>query len=185
MSVKTALSTYPGTISLVPQDLNYPGCKAKFFWSVGSYNRFFTEKPGSPGHAYVVVGAAPISYFLGLLLGVMVHYTKQLTAEEEADFEMVSREIEFGMQEKRRERAQARKDAHQLDLQAQAEVARLAAIGKKYEDRVAHKKSLAPSDEEYKDVEKVLNAGDPEILFLSKEEAFKAGFVHGRTEVTK
>lgn len=178
MSVKSELG-YPGTLSTALRDGQYPGNQARFFWSVDSYNRWFTEEPGKPGHGLLITDVQCVPYFFGLLIGVMVHFTKQLAPEEQEDFLEVSREIEFGMQERRRKRALAAEEANKVQAAAKAEVERLAAVGKKYEERVKHRATLSPGDDERKSLDKTLNAGDPDVLFKDKSEAFAAGFVHG------
>lgn len=178
MSIKTTFD-YPGTLSTALRDGQYPGCKAKWFWTVSSYNRFFTEKEGQPGHGLLITDVQHVSYLFGLLVGVMVHYTTQLTPKEAAYFQQASRELEFKMQEMRLEEEAKEAEAQAVNVVAQAEIQRLAAVGKKYEDRVKHRATLSPSDAERKDLDKMLNAGDPDVLFKDKAEAFAAGYVQG------
>lgn len=181
MSVKSELG-YPGTISTALRDGQYPGVRAVWFWTVAGFNRWFTEEPGKPGHGLLVTDVQVRPYFFGLLVGVAVQYTKQLSMDEQADFLETSREIEFAMQAKRIAREAARLEARQVEEAAKAEVQRLAAVGRKYEDRVKHMRSLAPSDLQRKELDATTQAGDPELLFTSKLEAFQAGFVHGHTK---
>lgn len=177
MSIK-AQSGYPGTISLANPAQAYPGAKAKWFWSVGAYNRFFQEKPGKPPHGMVVITAQPTPYFLGLLIGVMVQYTKQLSPEEEADMLRVTREIEFKMAEIRQEREAKAEEERRVKEATEAEMKRLAQVGAKYEERVKHARAQ-PTLAEQSAIMDLLNKGDPEVLFQSKAEAFAAGYVKG------
>lgn len=178
MSVKTELH-YPGTIQLVGTPaVDYPGVKAQWFWSIGSYNSFFQEGPGQ-AKPFIVVKAEPVPYLFGLLTGVLVHYTKQLAPEEEQDFHEVTRRIEFEMADIRKKRAETKAEEVSVAEAAKSEQARLAMVGKKYEDRVAHMRAMAPSDKARKDLEQALNRGDPEVLYNSKDDAFKAGYVSG------
>lgn len=177
MSVKSQLN-YPGTISLGDPEQAYPGVKAKWFWSVVGYNRFFQEVPGKPGHALLVVKAQPVSYLFGLLTGVLVHYTKQLSPEEEADFLEVSREIEFGMQGRREARRAAQEQENMVAHLAQEEVKRLAGVGQRYEGSVKHARAK-PTIKEQNDAMATLRSGDPEVLFATKQEAYNAGYVKG------
>lgn len=178
LSPKLAQGHYPGTISRIPVDAHYPGTKTKFFWTVSAYNRFFQEKPGEPVKPYVVLEAIPTAYFFGLLVGITCTYTKQLTPVEEDDMNFVAREVEFALDKRKMERAAREDEERQVQAAAQAEQARLAFIGKKYEDRVKHMKS-APTLKERNDAEATLNGGDPEVLFGTKMEAFQAGYVKG------
>jgi hypothetical protein len=178
MSVKTELH-YPGTIQLVnTPTVDYPGVKATFFWSIHSYNRFFQEGPGQ-AKPFIVVKAEPVPYLFGLLTGVMVHYTKQLAPEEEQDFHEVTRRIEFEMADIRTKRSEKKAEEQRVAKAATEEQARLALVGKKYEERVKHMRALDPSTSERKELEAALNAGDPETLYGSHTEAFKAGYVRG------
>lgn len=179
MSVKTELTNYPGTIQMVnTPNVDYPGVKAEFFWSIHSYNRFFQEGPGQ-AKPFVVVKAEPVSYLFGLLTGVMVHYTKQLATEEEQDFFEVTRRIEFEMAGIKAKRAEKKAEDQRVAEAAKAEQARLALVGKKYEERVKHMRATDPSTSERKNMEAALNAGDPEVLYMDKVDAFKAGYVKG------
>lgn len=178
MSTKTATVHYPGQISLGIRDVNYPGCAVKWFWTVRGYQKFFAEDEDKPGHGFLVVDARPSPYFFGLLLGVMVTYTKQLTHEEEADMQFVTREIDASLAKRRQERAERQDEERRVQEAATQEQARLALVGKKYEDRVKHMK--APMTiKDRNDAEAALNSGDPEVLFGSKMEAFQAGFAKG------
>lgn len=178
MSTKTLFS-YPGTISAALRDGQYPGCKAVWFWTVAGYNKFFTEEPGKPGHGLLVVDAQVRPYFFGLFVGVACMYTTQLSPEDAEDMTEVSRELEFAMAKRKQERAAAREEAHAVQAAANQEMARLAAVGSKYEARVKGMRAMSPSDSQRKELESMLNAGDPEVLFADKLEAFKAGYVSG------
>lgn len=177
MSVKTELN-YPGTISLGDPQQSYPGCKAKWFYTIWGYNWFFREVPGKAGHALLAVRVEPMTYFFGLLTGVLVHYTKQLSPEEEQDFIEVSREIEFAMNDRRKARREAQEKENLVKALTDQEMKRLAEVGKKYEDRVSHAKAK-PTLKEQNDAMATLNSGDPEVLFYDKMDAFKAGYVKG------
>lgn len=178
MSIKSTFD-YPGTISIALRDGQYPGAKAKWFWTVSGYNRFFTEKEGQPGHGFLVTDVQHVSYFFGLLVGVMVHYTSQLSPKEKAYFLQATKELEYKMMEMRQEEEAKEEEAQRVNVAAQEEVQRLAAVGSKYEARTKHRRTLPPSSEEYKEIEKALNSGDVEVLFKDKAEAFAAGYVHG------
>lgn len=179
MSLK-AISHWPGHISMVnTPNVDYPGVKAKWFWSVSQYDKFFQEKEGQPAKAYIVTGVTPVPYFFGLFVGVLCHFTKQLSPEEEADNLIVTREVEFKMAELRQKRSEAMQEQRQVEHAAKEEQARLAYVGKKYEDRVAHMRSMAASNPQRKEMEKVLAGGDPDVLFLSKADAWATGYVQG------
>ena len=178
MSIKSQ-SNYPGQISLGDPVQAYPGVKAKWFWTIWGYNWFFREVDGQPGHGLLVVRAEPMTYFFGLLTGILVHYTKQLTPEEEQDFLEVSREIEFAMADRRKTRQAQREQEAAIKAATDAEMTRLAQVGKKYEDRVKHMKSGTIDMKTRNDIESTLNGGDPEVLFGTKMEAFQAGYVKG------
>lgn len=178
-SPKLSLGFYPGSISRIPVDAHYPGTKTVFFWTVGAYNRFFQEKPGEPAKPFVVVEAIPTPYFFGLLVGITCTYTKQLTPEEEDDLNFVQRVTEVELQKRRMERALAREEEREVQSRAQAEQARLAMVGKKYEDHHAWAKARPTLTDQTKALAS-LKSGDPEVLFATKEEAYGAGFMNGR-----
>lgn len=180
MSVKSAMPHYPGHAALSIYDgKSYPGCKAKFFLTTWGFNRFFKEKPGQPGHALLVVHMESTPWLLGLMMGITAVYTKQLSPDEMQDMEDVTREIEFAMEDRRaKRRAQAEED-QKVKIAADEEIKRRALVGQKYEERVKHMKTLPPSESQRKVLEAALNAGDPEVLFRDKLEAFQAGYVHG------
>jgi hypothetical protein len=138
---------------------DYPGAVCKKFWSVWGYNRFFTKN-----ESMLVIDVTYVPVLLGLFTKVIVMYTNQLNEEEMADMNEVSREVEFKMAERRLERAKYKEEQSVKVSEAQTEVARLAEIGRKYEARVKHMKSLARGSKERKELTKKLNAGDPEIL---------------------
>jgi hypothetical protein len=148
----------------------------RWFWSTTSYNRFFQDTQVGDPKAYVVIEARPVPYFFGLLVGLMVTDTKQLDPGEEQDFQEVTREIEFAMADRRLKRAKAKEEQEAVQKAATAEQARLALVGQKYENRTKHMKTMPPGDQERKDMEALLNAGDPEILYGSKLEAYTAGY---------
>lgn len=182
MTVKTAQGHYPGTISRIPVDAHYPGTLTRFFWSVSAYNRFFQEKDGEPAKPYVVLEAIPTPYLLGLLVGITCTYTKQLSAEEEEDMNFVAREVEFALDKRRQERADRAAEEAQVKQGALAEQARLALIGKKYEDHHAWAKAKADLKEQ-NDALASLKSGDPDVLFATKADAYQAGFTNGRKTV--
>lgn len=178
MSIKAQLA-YPGTISLASAAGQFPGCTAKWFWTVGGFRRFFTESPTSEPHGWLVVETKYVPYMFGLLVGVAVLYTKQLSPAEDAEMREVTRRIQHEVGEIRQRQAEEAMEAQAVKEAAEAEVQRLAQVGTKYEARVAHARTLAPSSAERKGMESIVNAGDYDILFTSREDAFKAGFVHG------
>lgn len=179
MSLKSQMP-YPGQISIgAPQA--YPGCKAKWFWSVGGFNDFFSEKPNETPHGYLVVHHEVVPYLFGLFVGVSCMYTKQLDPQEEDDMVEVTRRIESEMFEIRKKRREAREKEELAKRLADEEIKRLAKVGAAYEERVSHMRKMDPGDDERKAIEKALNKGDPEVLFQSKKEAFEAGFMTGST----
>lgn len=138
---------------------DHPGCKCMTFWSVYSYNRYF-EKNAS----LLVIEEHFIPVLFGLITKVVVMITNQLTAEEMADYHEVGREVEFAMAERRKARAVERENQEAEGRRLVTENLRLAEVGRKCEARVKHMRSMDPSSPERKATEKLLNAGDPEIL---------------------
>lgn len=183
MSVKS-LFKYPGTASVALRDGQYPGVKTRWFRSIAAFDKFFNEDADKPGTGYIVVDAQVVPYFFGLFVGVSAMYTNQLSADELEDMNMVSREVEFKMADIRAARAAQREQAAAVQKATEEELKRLSQVGAKYEASVKHMRSLSPSDQERKDIERTLNSGDPEILFADKREAFNAGYLRGK-EVAK
>ena len=69
--------------------------------------------------------------------GVLVFYTRQVTAEEEADLNEVAREVDALMQKRRAERAEAAAKAQEAKDNEERETARLAELGKRCEQNHA------------------------------------------------
>lgn len=178
MSTKSILN-WPGHISAQLHDGAWPGVKATYFMTTWGFNRFFREHDGKPGHGRLVVKAEAKPWLFGLVVGWVVLYTNQQSPEDMEDMEIVAREVEAKLSVIRRKRAAMRAELAAVEVAAKAEMARLANIGKKYEDRVSHLRSLPASDKVRKSMQTSLDSGDFEVLFASKEDAFKAGYVQG------
>lgn len=178
MSTKT-VQHFPGHISMQTHDGAWPGAKAVYFLTTRGFNRFFVEKPGEPGHGHLVVHAEPRPWFFGLIVGWSVLYTNQQSEEDREDMLIVTREVEAKLDVIRRKRAEYKEEEAKVKLAAEEEVKRLANVGRRYEDQHAHMKTFAPSDDQYKAIKSMLASGDPNVMFTTKEDAFKAGYVQG------
>lgn len=151
---------------------DHPGCVCMKFWSVWSYNRYFRKNS-----KLLVVEEVFLPVLFGLLTTVVVMVTNQLSPEEMEDMNEVSREIEFAMAAKRKKKAEDREKAAEEANAKANENQRLAAVGAKYEARVKQMRAMDPTTEDRKELESLLNKGDPEILYTTKMEAFKTGYV--------
>lgn len=178
MSTKSELN-YPGHISAQLRDGAWPGLKAIYFHTTKGYNKFFKEDPDKPGHGYIVVDAQPKPWLFGLIVGWSILYTNQQSPEDMEDMQLVTREVQFKLQAIRQKRAEAKAEAKLVEERAKEEVTRLANIGKKYEDRVAHLRTLPASDHVRKEIQVSLDRGDPEVMFMDKMDAYKAGYLQG------
>lgn len=170
--------TWIGNISYAqPQGRGeYPGAMMMKFRSYKKFNDYFA--PGNSGERHMCIDKTEVPVLFGLL-GVHIYamITNQLNEEELADMMEVQRETEFAMAKRRQERKEA-KEKLEAEQKANAQDReRLILVGEKYEARVKHMKSLAPGDTERKELEKLLNAGDPEVLFNDKKEAYQSGYV--------
>lgn len=125
----------------------YPGVKVAFVRAEGAANvadAINAWASAEDNRRFLVVSVDVIGE-----LSALIFYTKQLTPEEERDFDMVSKEIHGRLQEMRAQRAEADAKEDERKRVAEAEVKRLAAVGAKYESRIAHiKKNVAPGKEQ-------------------------------------
>lgn len=160
MTLKSNIGWIGSTSYAQPQGKGeYPGATCRKFRSIKAYNRFFENNP-----QLMVINETYIPYFFNLFTAVVVMMTNQLSPEELEDMQETSRELEFAMADRRKKKAEAREQLQKNAEAAKAELARLAEVGRRYEARVKHMRSLTPGSKERKDVEDKLNAGDPEVL---------------------
>lgn len=147
---------------------DHPGTVCLKFPTVNAFNEYFEEHD-----SLLVVDVQYHPRWWGLFTTVLAMTTNQISPEELADMNEVSREVEFAMAGRRRDRAIMReKDEAENKLSAQ-EKERLAEVGKKYEARVKHMRKMDPGSKERKDTEALLNAGDPEVLNAILKDAEK------------
>lgn len=179
MSVKSL--SWMGNISYAqPQGRGeYPGAMCKKFPTVKAFNDYF--KPGNEGESHMVID---MTYYrpwqrLFLTVGVIAMVTNQLTGDELNDMMEVQREVEFAMAKRRKERQEAKEKLKAEQAVVLQNKERLALVGEKYEARVKHMKAMDPTSQDRKDIEKLINSGDPEILFTDKKEAFQTGYLQG------
>lgn len=172
--MKTANGWIGSTSYAQPQGKGeYPGATCKVFRTISGYNRYFEKN----SHL-LVINDHYIPYFFGLFTMVIVMMTNQLSPDELEDMQETSREIEFKMADRRKTKTEAREKQAALAVATRDEVNRLADVGRKYEARVKHMRSLDPTTQERKDLEKQINRGDPEILGLTNKQdsaAYNAG----------
>lgn len=136
----------------------YPGATCKKFWSIWSYNRYFKK------NSHLLVIDVHYVMFLGIWAMPVVMLTNQLNPTELAEMQEVSREIEFAMAERRAQRQKTEEENKRAEEAFKVEEKRLADVGRKYEARVKHMRSLPPGSKERKEVEAKLNAGDKDVL---------------------
>lgn len=152
---------------------DYPGVICMKFNSIKAYNKYFKDNP-----SLLVVQDHYIKTLFGVTVIAMV--TNQLKDEEMADLNEVSREVEFAMAERRKIRQEAKEKLEQEQAAKAEEEKRLATVGRKYEERVKHMKSLPVTDIARKLIEGSLNGGDPDVLFETPAVAYKVGWQAGR-----
>lgn len=149
----TKIWPYPGDINVATVDgRNFSGCKAVEFESVDNFNAYFAA--GGPA----ILGLL-IDWRVGPHGEVIALFTRQLSPEEQQDFNEVSVEVEAAMRERREKRAERAGKEAVLNAAAAKEDKRLVSVGRDYEKRVANLKALPPGKDR-KALEKKLNAGE-------------------------
>lgn len=148
----TKIWPYPGDINVATVDgRNFSGCKAVVFDDADHFNAYFG--PGGSAILGLLVDWRPMPDG-----SIVALFTRQLSPEEQQDFNEVSAEVEAAMRERRKARDERAIKEAAAHVESEKELKRKAKVGEEYEKRVAHIKSLPPSKHR-KELERRLNAG--------------------------
>ncbi len=148
-----AVVNYPGHMAFANKGGEYfHGCRIGHFKDIAALNEFFA--PGSVGHLKLVAEILPQND--GTVLCV---YTNKLSHEDMEDVEEFNRNMHSYFEEKREKRKNERLAAEQKREDEAKEAKRLAEVGRKYEARTKHVKTLEPGSLERKRQERDINSG--------------------------
>lgn len=150
-----AKDPFPGKLMFSGPHGHMPGCRAQLLRSEKGLDVALNEWSEKPENQRCVISEIkPIGE-----MSVLIIYSKHLTREEEDDLDMVSREIHMKIQENREKTARIQEEQEEKKRLLQEENARLAEVGRKYENRVKHIKTAIPVGKEQKAALKELEGG--------------------------
>lgn len=155
-------ANYPGLIALADARGSYPGCCAVELrvetpnpngdTLASLFNAWAAEHPH---HLIVYLSVAADNRSATLL------YTKQLSAEEQADLQEVADVVSETLKSRREQRAAEKQKMQEAREAGRKETLRLAGVGKEYEARLAKVKAM-PDSKEKKAAMKELQSGASE-----------------------